>query len=128
MNQWTWNDGWIIMSIYLVQSTESTELCDVLGAADATNHAIPTTNELSHAFSKLSNAGVIEVKENKYIINPSFFKDIEAAYNKKGGLFESGRKGEKWLKKSNLEAVMNLSVSVSEKELKEAYDKYIKIK
>ena len=60
--QWTWNDGWILMSVYLAQSDEKATLSEIIAAADATNHAIPTTNELSHAFTQLVNAGVLHVK------------------------------------------------------------------
>ena len=51
MKEWTWSDGWILMATYLVQSKENPTLRDVIGAADATNHAIPTPIELSNAFS-----------------------------------------------------------------------------
>ena len=125
MNQWTWNDGWILMSIYMVQSTNSIELSDVIGAADASNHAIPTPKELSHAFTKLSNAGVIKIEEGNYKITPKHFEGVEAAYNTKGGLFESGRKGEEWLKRSHLAALDDSSITVSEEKLEQAYNIYI---
>ena len=112
------------MSIYLVQSDNGAKLCDVIGAADATNHAIPTPNELSHAFTKLLNAGVIEIKGNNYKIDPDKSSDIELAYKMRGGLFQSGLKGEAWLKRSNLKVVSNSSIVISQKDVKEAYDEY----
>ncbi len=57
------------MSVYLApRSKEEVTLADVVAAADATNHAIPTPNELSQAFTKLTNAGVLSIKNNIYII------------------------------------------------------------
>ena len=64
--QWTWNDGWILMSIYLVQSEDETTLADIISAADGTNHAIPTTIELSNAFTKLVNAQILKIENNNY--------------------------------------------------------------
>jgi hypothetical protein len=95
--QWTWNDGWILMSTYLAQSNKKSTLADVIAAADATNHAIPTPNELSQAFTKFVNAGILNIENNNYRIKSEFLDGIGKAYKSKGGLFKSAEKGQKWL-------------------------------
>lgn len=123
--QWTWSDGWILMSIYLVQNTESQRLSDVIRAADATNHAIPTCEELSQAFTKLTNAGVVQIEKEIYRINSIYLRDIEKAYKSEGGLFQSGHKGQRWLQRSNLQIVAKPSIRVTRKKVDEAYHIYI---
>ena len=122
--QWTWNDGWILMSIYLVQTREEPSLVDVISAADATNHAIPTANELSNAFTKLSNAGILLIENNTYKISHEYLGEIEAAYTNKGGLFESPNKGKKWLNNTGLVAVKLPRITISNDDVDEAYKKY----
>ena len=102
--QWTWNDGWILISTYLAQSSKTPALADIIAAADATNHAIPTPNELSRAFTKLVTAGILNIENNNYKIKSEYLDGIEKAYNSKGGLFESGRKGQDWLNTLKLES------------------------
>jgi hypothetical protein len=122
--QWTWNDGWILMSIYLVQSKERTTLANVISAADAINHAIPTANELSIAFTKLVNAEVLKIENNNYTLSNECFGEIEKAYKTKGGLFESANKGQKWLNSSSLEVIKSPKVAVTEEEVEHAYKQY----
>jgi hypothetical protein len=124
VKQWTWNDGWILMSIYLVQSKEETSLADVISAADETNHAIPTPNELSNAFTKLINAGVLKIEKNNYKLSNEYLGEIEKAYKTKGGKFESANKGEKWLNKTGLEVIKSPRLTVTQEEVENAYKLY----
>jgi len=125
--QWTWTDGWILMSVYLAQSSSEASLADVMAAADATNHAIPTSNELTHAFTKLVNSGVLIIQNSIYIIGTKYLADIENSYKSKGGLFESANKGKKWLKKTNLKVIKTPKTIITDKEARDAYNKYISI-
>jgi hypothetical protein len=122
--QWTWSDGWILMSVYLTQSKNKATLADVIAAADATNHAIPTPNELTHAFTKLVNLGVLSIEKNSYKISTEYFTEIEKAYKTKGGLFESANKGKKWLMKSGLQPIQSPKVTITENEVHVAYNEY----
>jgi hypothetical protein len=124
-NKWTWNDGWILMSAYLVCSNNKPSLADIISAADAINHAIPTPNELSQAFTKLANAGVLEIGNNCYRIKHKYLDEIERTYQSKGGLFESARKGEKWLQASNLNVNKTEKITITGDEVTTAYDEYI---
>lgn len=122
--KWTWNDGWILMSVYLAQSNTSSSLADLIAAADATNHAIPTPNELSQAFSRLVNAGVLTIENNRYTIGKDYLSNVERAYQSRGGLFESANKGQKWLNASNLEIISTPKITVTQDELESAYRDY----
>ena len=127
MNEvWTWNDGWILMSIYMVSKNNGAKLSAIIGAADASNHAIPTTNELSSAFTKLKQHEVLDIENDKFIINSHYLNEIEKAYESRGGLFKTGDKGQKWLKKSKLLNMNESVILVTEEQLSTAYNEYTK--
>jgi len=112
------------MSAYLVQSNSEPTLTDIIGAADATNHAIPTTNELSQAFTKLVNSGVMKIENKSYKIRDEYLGRLEKAYKSKGGLFESANKGQRWLNDSNLEIHKSLKITITENDVTNAYKEY----
>ena len=123
--QWTWNDGWILMSIYLAQAKGDCTLANVIAAADATNHAIPTANELNQALTKLVDAGLLTTENNNFIINSVYLDEIENAYNAKGGLFKTANKGQNWLNNSTLKIKkIEKVIYVTQEELKIAYNVY----
>ena len=112
------------MSVYLVHSNTDSTLADVIGAADATNHAIPTPNELSQTFTKLVNAGILTIEQSRYKIRSEYLSGIERAYRSKGGLFESANKGQKWLTATSLEVNRSPKVTITQDKLKNAYTEY----
>lgn len=112
------------MSTFIAQYNKKSTLADVIAAADATNHAIPTPNELSEAFTKLVNAGVLDIKNCNYKIKGEFLVGIEKAYNSKGGLFESAKKGQSWLSTRRLEPDTVPKVTITKKEVNNAYKEY----
>lgn len=127
MNEkWIWSDGWILMSVYLVANDIGSELSDIIAAADATNHAIPTSREFSSSLTKLTQHGIVEKNDDKYKIGHSYLDEIERAYKAKGGLFESANKGLKWLNRTNLSCINNLEVIISDEKLTSEYQAYLK--
>ena len=122
---WEWNDGWILMSIFLKQEKDCANLTNILAAADALNHAIPTPEELSSAFTKLVNYGIIFISDDVITINEEYKSDINAAYQKKGGLFKTGQNGLDWLRKANLNKRNTKTVKITNTEVKNAYDEYV---
>ena len=122
--KWTWNDGWILMSAYLAQSNKTPGLAEIIAAADATNHAIPTANELSQAFTKLVNAGILNIENKNYKIRSEYLDEIEKAYRSKGGLFESGRKGQNWLNTLKLESNRMPKITITRDEVNKSYKEY----
>ncbi len=113
------------MSVYLAANDGNAELCEVLGAADVTNHAIPSVDELTSAFTKLKQHGIIELKKNNFIIEKKFLESLKKSYNSKGGLFETANKGKKWLVKNKLLIINDSIIEITEEQLTVAHTKYI---
>jgi hypothetical protein len=112
------------MSVLLVHSEDGASLTALIGAADATNHAIPTVGELSRALTRLTNAGVVSATDQRFKIAASYLEELDAAKSKKGGLFTFPEKGKKWLCSKSFEIESEESISVSPEELKQAYEEY----
>ncbi len=99
----------------------------IIGAADATNHAIPTAKEFSTTFTKLAKCGVLAVDQGRYTIAREFLPGIRKAYEGRGGLFATGDKGLKWLKRFAVIEGTNQRVNVTEAKASSAYNRYIKM-
>lgn len=124
--EWTWNDAWILMLLFLARQPDGTALKDIIGAADATNHAIPTPIELSQALSKLVQCELVSKKGDHFLISSEYLPGIQEANEGKGGLFQTPEKGHKWLKKSELTAKNDITIEITEEEAHSAYQAYIK--
>jgi hypothetical protein len=67
------------MSVQLVASDGGASLGQVSGAADASNHAIPTSKELSRSFTKLVSVGAVDMSQDRFFIAKQFVDEV--AYN-----------------------------------------------
>ena len=123
--QWTWSDGWILMALYLVSRDQGANLYEIIAAADATNHAIPTAGELSSALTKFAQCGLIWQHEGRYSIVGDYLSAIGKAYDSRGGLFATGDKGLKWLRRTRLPAQGTDCIELSDAEVRAAYDRYV---
>lgn len=123
--QWTWSDGWILMALYLASRDQEAELYEIIAAADATNHAIPTAGELSSALTKFAQSGLIRQHEGRYSIVGDYLPAIRKAYDSRGGLFAAGDKGLKWLRRTRLPSVGADCIKLSDAEVTGAYNRYI---
>ncbi|WP_339727907.1 hypothetical protein [uncultured Gimesia sp.] len=122
---WSWRDGWILMSIYAANQKTDGALSDIIGAADAINHAIPTELELSKTLTKLAQHGVITCKENQIRIAACFLESIERVYQSKGGLFQSAEKGLKWLKRNEFVKINVEQYVITSDQATSAYQEYL---
>jgi len=123
--EWTWDDGWILMSLFLTRQPDGTLLKDIIAAADATNHAIPTSKELSRAFSKFLQTELVSKKNDAFLISPEFVPAIQKAYERRGGLFQTPEKGFKWLKKSGLTIKNDDKIEITDEDVHLAYEAYV---
>jgi hypothetical protein len=57
---WGWSDAWVLTAAYVTERNP-VSLSDVVAAGDYINHAIFTDEELEHAFTRLTAAGLVEV-------------------------------------------------------------------
>ncbi|KAB7619364.1 hypothetical protein F3N43_13910 [Alkalilimnicola sp. S0819] len=97
MHQWTWTDGWLLMAVFMAKQGEPAELHEIIAAADAMNHAIPTPSELSSAFTKLAQCEILEPVGDRYVVSERHLSGVATAYSGKGGLVRTPDKGLKWL-------------------------------
>jgi hypothetical protein len=122
---WTWEDGWILMAIYCAANEDGAELSEIISVADATNHAIPMTSELSSAMTKFVQCGLISVVDNRYHIAKHFLPAVRKAFEGRGGLFSSGDKGHRLLKRTKAPPDQTLRVELTEAEVTTAYRNYM---
>lgn len=61
-----WSDIWLLVSIYLASLKNQHQLKNIIGAADAINHAIINFEELSSGLMRLSNHSLIQVSNNSW--------------------------------------------------------------
>ena len=61
-----WSDAWLLQAIAVASHAKSATLSEILGAADAVNHALPTDDELHGGFSRLADADYIEEVDGKF--------------------------------------------------------------
>jgi hypothetical protein len=114
------------MALYLAGKGQGAELYEIIAAADATNHAIPTTREMSRALNKFVQCGLVCEQDGRYWIADDYMAAIGKAHNSRGGLFASGDKGVKWLRETRPPAQGTGSVKLTDAEMKAAYDQYTK--
>ncbi|MAE61334.1 MAG: hypothetical protein CMJ49_08270 [Planctomycetaceae bacterium] len=123
---WTWQDGWILMSLFLAHGESGAALHEIIAMADATNHAIPTPKELNSAFTKFTQRDLVEVIDERYVLAAEHLPGIKKAHDGRGGLFKSSDKGCKWLSKANLTLSNDRVIELSDTEVTAAYWQYRK--
>ena len=124
--EWTFNDGWILMSVSLTHGDDGASLDELIGAADAMNHAIPTEGELSRSLTRLVSCGILIEDDGRYRIVDAHMPLIAKANCGKGGLFSTPEKGKKWLSRMQFEVDESVRVSITEEQQSLAFDLYRK--
>src|SRR5919106_428548 len=81
-----WSDAWLFQAIALASRTAPATLAEILEAADAVNHALPTTDELHGALSRLTTGGFVEEVEDRFRLTSSVPPEIRDAMNEGGWL------------------------------------------
>jgi len=80
------------MSVFLTHGDCGATLAGVIGAADAMNHAIPTTEELSRSLTRLAASGIVTEHSNRFRISDELLPLIAKAKEGKGGSSTSQKK------------------------------------
>ena len=112
------------MSVFLMHGSDGTSLPDLIAAADAMNHAIPTSGELTCALTRLAKCQVIAHVEGRYRIATDYLPGLAAANDKRGGLFATPEKGKKWLARTQFEIDENAKIIVSKEDVTAAFNEY----
>ena len=63
-----WSDAWLLQSIVLASSDAPATLAQVIGAADAVNHALLTDDELHGGLSRLTTGGVVVETNGRFAV------------------------------------------------------------
>lgn len=124
--EWTLNDGWILMSVFLTHGASGATLDELIGAADAMNHAIPTRGELSRSLTRLASCGVLAESNGRFRIADRFIPLIAKASEGGGGPFSMPDKGKKWLAESKFTRDESVDISITDERLSLAYGLYCK--
>ena len=124
MRNWSWDEGWILAATCMAQKDNGATLADIIGAADAINHTIPTATELSTAFSHLAGCGIVRLSDDRYVVAEEHLQAIRKVLKGKGGLFASADKLLKWLRRAGFEGDTAATLPLSDAEVKQAYESY----
>ena len=124
--EWTFNDGWILMSVYLTHGDVGASLHEMIAAADAMNHAIPTTGELSRSLSRLAACGILAEVDDRFRMTEHYLPMLAKANQGKGGLFNTPDKGKKWLSRMTFDVNDGAEIVITAEQLGEAYTQYRK--
>jgi hypothetical protein len=121
---WSWSDGWLLIALFLAQGAKGASLVDLIAAADMTNHSIPNVDELSSALTKFLRCGLLTITRGKYVLSSRHLPAIRKAYESRGGLFSSGDKGFKWLRRADLAPNAQKRIAISKLQFNAAYGQH----
>ena len=65
VDNWEMSDAWVFMAVAHASESEPADLVDVVGAADAINHAVLTYGEINGAARRLVAAGLLAVDDDR---------------------------------------------------------------
>ncbi len=86
-------EPWVAYAVLWKQTPSLLE--DVVAAADAINHAIPTADELAWAFLRMKKRGWLSIKEGHYTLSGEARKTIQGVVAE-GSLYEQLQRLESW--------------------------------
>jgi len=112
------------MSVYRMHGEDGASLPDLIAAADAMNHAIPTSGELSRALTRLAKCQVVKRTDDRFRIGNEWLPSNAAANDKKGGLFETPNKGKRWLASTKFTFDADARIEIGKEDLTAAFDEY----
>jgi hypothetical protein len=102
-----WSDAWLLQAIAVAATNGPATLGEIIGAADATNHALPTNDELHGALVRLTAAGFVEEVQNRFRLTDNVPRREAAAIAESG--WHRGRrtaaallKAEEWSAERNV--------------------------
>ena len=112
------------MSVYMMHGEDGASLAELIAAADAMNHAIPTSGELSRALTRLAKCNVVTQVEDRFRIAQDYLPAIAAANDRKGGLFATPDKGKRWLISTSFAINEDARITVHEADVTAAFGQY----
>jgi hypothetical protein len=81
---WTFSDAWLLTAIGQ-SGQQGSSLSELIGAADALNHDVPTEAQASSSLGRLIASGLLEVADGRYRMT----REGRSVYKRRqGGMFE----------------------------------------
>lgn len=83
--RWRGEDAWILLALLYSREKAGSRLADIIGTADAVNHAIPSREELHGALNRLLAGRLIESKRDRFTVTDraaELFSKVEASCKK----------------------------------------------
>ncbi len=126
-----WSDAWLLQSIALATQAGPATLAQIVAAADAVNHALPTSDELHGGFVRLTAAGVIAEAKERFTITELVPVAILSSIRSSG--WQSGRRiaskflhAEEWTPSRNVRDPRNKVVyeGLTDQRIREADREY----
>src|SRR5690348_3409317 len=68
MPQFLWSDAWLLQAIVLASGAGPATLAQVIGAADAVNHALLTSDELHGGLLRLTTGGFVAETDERFSV------------------------------------------------------------
>jgi hypothetical protein len=118
------SDAWIFIS--LNPSETGTTLESLIATADWINHAILTQAEIEGAVNRLTQAGLLHVEADKFLLTERGHEIHRSVLEKKGSMLTLWPKMEKHLNTLDLPVMLVEEFHLSEKQLEDAYQRYLK--
>ncbi len=112
------------MSVYLAHGPGGVSLPDLIATADAMNHAIPTSGELSRALTRLARCRVINQIDDRFFIAAEFLPGLAEANSRQGGLFQLPENGRNWLSSVDFELDEHAEIKVRQENVTAAFEHY----
>jgi hypothetical protein len=113
--RYLWSDAWMFQAIAIASHGTPASLSEILGVADAVNHAMPTDDELHGAFVRLTEDGFIEEVGGRFQLTDRVPRGVITAIVGKG--WRAGRSAaerfldaEPWTPQTNVRDARNLVV------------------
>lgn len=126
-----WSDAWLLQAIALASSSGPATLAQIIGAADAVNHALLTSDELHGGFVRLTSGGFVAESDARFAITELVPATIVAQIRASG--WQRGRRiateflhAEEWTGEKNVRDPRNqvLYAGLTAERLHEAEHEY----
>jgi hypothetical protein len=124
MRRWTRSDAWILIAISSAHRKGGATLAEIVGAAEAIKPALPTAGELSRAFSRFVDCGIVRVNNDRYLLARNWQRAVKEIVEGRRGRVSKFDKCLKLLKSAGFKLAQSTTVTVSDSDVRAAFESY----
>lgn len=122
------SDGLILMSIFGAEEGTGATLSGIIGYAEMLTHSVPSADQLSQAFTRLVQDGLLEVSTGRYVLCESMRLELKKSIGSEGKWAELPAKAVAVLKCHRHTPVNSKTVTLTAAEVATAWDEFRKLK